>query len=216
MVKCSRCRQRKAKRRCPGLRSDLCPLCCGIMRGREVSCPPACRFLAEHKPYREKKILEKKPPQPARPGRPPDDPWKDERTAWLALNIEAPLKEIGERDPAFTDGEAILALEYAKDKLSRGRNLILLPGEERTSRNDAGETVFRSLQNCTYEGGLILAAAGNGYKSEEKFQCLDRLILEARSWTMKNFQGRAYLEHLAEQFARIAESSRRSKIIQPE
>jgi hypothetical protein len=66
-----------------------------------------------------------------------------------------------------------------------------------------------------YEGGLILTAAGDGYKSEEKLQCLDRLILAARSWTKKNFQGRTYIEHLIEQFAQIAESSRRSKIIQP-
>ena len=215
MAKCSRCQQRKAKRRCPGLRNDLCPLCCGLLREKEVACPPTCRFLAEHRPYQEKRILEKKQAAPARAGRRQDDFLKDERIAWLALNIEAPLKEIGERNPSFTDAEAILALEYAKEKLAKGRSILLIPGEDRKPGNEVGEAIFQSVENCKYEGNVILTAAAESYKSEEKVRCLDRLILAAKTWARENYAGRAYIDHLREQFAQIAEMSRTSKVITP-
>ncbi len=144
-----------------------------------------------------------------------DDILKDERIAWLALNIEAPLKEIGERNPSFTDAEAILALQYAKQKLAKGRSVLFVPGEDRRPGNEVGEAIFRSMENCKYERQVILTAAAEGYTNEEKDQCLDRLILAAKTWARKDDTGRAYIDHLREQFARIAEMSATAKVITP-
>lgn len=215
MTKCSHCRQKKAKRRCPALRSDLCPSCCGSLREKEVACPPTCRFLTEHKPYQEKRILRKDKPVPPDPFHRKDDILKDERLAWLAMNIEAPIKDIGESNPSFTDGAAILALEYAKEKLTRNRNILLIPGEDRKPGNEVGEKVFLGMENCRYEGSVLLASGAEGYPSDEKLRCLGYLIRVAKSWSRENFQGRAYIDHLRDHFAEIATLARRSKVITP-
>jgi len=42
---CPLCRQRKAKRACPGVSEDICPVCCGSKRLIEIQCPPNCIYL---------------------------------------------------------------------------------------------------------------------------------------------------------------------------
>jgi hypothetical protein len=215
MAKCTKCKSRKAKRHCPAQRSDLCPLCCGLIRAKEIHCPPSCPFLARHKLYQEKRIVEKKPSSPSKSGLPQDDLLRDERMAWLALHIEAPLVEYGQKAPSFTDADAIVALEYAKDKLEKGRSLLLIPGEMHSPRNEIGEAVYTSMEGCRYQQAVILAGGREGYKTEEKVQCLDRVVLAAKTWARKDYQGRGYIEHLCQQFAKIQEQSRSTKILTP-
>jgi hypothetical protein len=215
MVKCAKCRQRKAKRRCPALRDDLCPACCGRYREKDIPCPPTCRFLAEHKPYQEEKVLRRRPERRGRVVSKSDEVFTDERLAWLGWHIEAPLFEIGERRPEWTDGDAILALEYAREKLARGRSLLLLPGEERHPSNAAGEAVFQSMEACRFEKTVVLASGTQGYSAEEKTAALDRVILDARDMARENIRGRRYLEHLRQTFDRIRDASRASKLITP-
>jgi hypothetical protein len=215
MAKCSKCKSRKAKRHCPALRSDLCPLCCGVVRDKDVHCPPSCPFLTRHKPYQEKRIVEKKQPPPSKSGLPQDDLLRNERMAWLALHLEAPLMEYGQKVPSFTDADAVVALEYAKDKLEKGRSLIFVPGETHKPKNEIGEAVYTSMENCRYEQAVILAAGTDGYKTEEKVKCLDRVIFAVKTMARTNTQGRNYIEHLAEQFARLQEQSRSTKILTP-
>jgi hypothetical protein len=45
-VTCPLCRQRKARRACPALGQDICPVCCGTKRLKEIACPADCRYLA--------------------------------------------------------------------------------------------------------------------------------------------------------------------------
>jgi hypothetical protein len=215
MAKCSKCQSRKAKRHCPALRSDLCPLCCGVLRDKDVHCPPSCPFLTRHKSYQKKRIVEKTQPFPSKSGLPQDDLLRDERMAWLALHLEAPLMEYGQQVPSFTDADAIVALEFAKDKLEKGRSLIFVPGEMRKPKNEIGEAVYTSMENCRYEQAVILATGTDGYKTEEKVKCLDRVIFAVKTMAQTNPQGRTYIERLAEQFARLQEKSRSTKILTP-
>jgi hypothetical protein len=122
---------------------------------------------------------------------------------------------MAERSRKFSDRNAILALEYAKDRMSQRRSILLLPGETREPANAEGETVFRSMENCRYERSVILAGAPEGYTAEEKTRVLDRLIAVAKSAARENFDGRAYLELLTEQFARLKDLSRQTKILVP-
>jgi hypothetical protein len=46
-MSCALCRQRKAKRVCPAVRADICPVCCGTKRIVEIACPATCIYL-EH------------------------------------------------------------------------------------------------------------------------------------------------------------------------
>jgi hypothetical protein len=52
-VICPLCGVRRAKRSCPGVGQQICPVCCGTKRLTEINCPPDCVYLAsarEHPP----------------------------------------------------------------------------------------------------------------------------------------------------------------------
>lgn len=215
MAKCGKCGQRKGKRSCPALGEAICPACCGAHRIRDIACPPPCRFLAEHKPYQDRRILERKPAPAVEASRREDDLLQDERLAWLALHIEAPLAETADLNPKFSDGEAILALEFARERLTRGRGRLIIPGEDRKAANPVGEAVYLSLETCRYDRAVILVESGEGYAPEDKRRTLDRVLSTARSWAGENFDGRTYLEKLREQFVRIRDMSGPSKLIAP-
>lgn len=44
---CKLCEKRRAKRHCPGVQAEICPVCCGTERENTVDCPLDCEFLRE-------------------------------------------------------------------------------------------------------------------------------------------------------------------------
>ncbi len=46
-VVCKICQKRRARRYCPAVQGDICPLCCGTHREIEFTCPLECEFLRE-------------------------------------------------------------------------------------------------------------------------------------------------------------------------
>ncbi|MGQ0792695.1 MAG: hypothetical protein ACT4NX_01235 [Deltaproteobacteria bacterium] len=59
-MKCILCEQRKAKRRCPAKRGDICPLCCGEKRGIEIICPQDCEYFIEGQKNHQQKVTVKR------------------------------------------------------------------------------------------------------------------------------------------------------------
>jgi hypothetical protein len=45
MADCPLCTRRKARRFCPALARDICPVCCGTKRLVEINCPSDCPYL---------------------------------------------------------------------------------------------------------------------------------------------------------------------------
>jgi hypothetical protein len=45
-MQCPLCGARKARRACPALNKDICPVCCGTKRLTEIACPSTCGYLA--------------------------------------------------------------------------------------------------------------------------------------------------------------------------
>jgi hypothetical protein len=45
-MRCPLCRARPAKRFCPALAREICPVCCGTKRQVEIACPADCPYLA--------------------------------------------------------------------------------------------------------------------------------------------------------------------------
>jgi hypothetical protein len=43
---CLLCESRPARRACPGVRQDICAVCCGTKRLTEIRCPDTCAYLA--------------------------------------------------------------------------------------------------------------------------------------------------------------------------
>lgn len=206
MAVCSHCHQRKAKRHCPALALYLCPLCCGLLRVKKIHCPPSCSFLAQHQPYQEKKILAKKQTFS-------EEILRDERLSWLVLHIEAPLKEYAERSLDFCDKDAVLALEYAREKVEKERSRLVLPKEEIQPRKEAGEAVFLSLDQCRYQRKIILPQDIQTYKKEEKLKCLENVILAVKFLARENVGGRNYCQDLIQRFAKIKNLSRQTRIL---
>lgn len=46
-MKCVICELRQARRYCPGVRGEICPLCCGTERENTIDCPFDCVYLRE-------------------------------------------------------------------------------------------------------------------------------------------------------------------------
>jgi hypothetical protein len=44
---CAICETRRPRRFCPGVRGDICPICCGTEREVTVNCPLECEYLVE-------------------------------------------------------------------------------------------------------------------------------------------------------------------------
>lgn len=216
MAKCVKCSKRKAKRYCPALGESICTLCCGVHRQREIHCPPMCSFLVKHKPYQEKRILEKR--RSTHPSPPPTgtDILSDERMAWLVFNIEAPIGQMAKRDASMTDGDVLSALDYARDKLEKESRILITAEKTMTPRNELGEAVFRSAEQCRYEKKIIVLGEIQVYKKEEKIKCLDRVILAVKQFSGGDLGGRGYLQQLIDRFAKFSELSRQQKIRIPE
>jgi hypothetical protein len=204
---CGHCQRRKAKRKCPGLGADLCPLCCGLLREKSFYCPPRCPHLARHRPYQEKKIIQKKQTFS-------QDIVDDERLRWLILNIEASLQAAA-ADPDYSDKDAILALEYAKEKVEKGKPRLLVSEDPGRPRNELGEAVYLAVEQSRYERQIILPQAVQAYQKEEKVKCLEQVILAVKHTARTNLGSRTYLEELNRRFARLKDSSPSKKIISP-
>jgi hypothetical protein len=54
---CAICKTRREKRHCPGVRDEICAICCGEEREETVACPLDCEYLhiAHHQETRERK-----------------------------------------------------------------------------------------------------------------------------------------------------------------
>lgn len=55
-VLCKICGRRRARRACPAVNGDICPVCCGENREVTLSCPLECEYLSEAH-AREKPLL---------------------------------------------------------------------------------------------------------------------------------------------------------------
>jgi len=215
MAKCVKCDKRKGKRHCPALGQSICSLCCGQLREKKIHCPTSCSFLAQHKPYQDQRVLEKRQAERPKAFSPQSDILSDERLAWLAFNIEVPIVQFVEKNVVLVDKDALLALEYAREKVEKEHGLIIVPDAGLQPKNDLGEVIFQRLQQCKYETNIILPGASQIYKKEEKIRCLDRVIFAVKQISGDNIQGQRYLQQLIERFSKLNELSHQPKIITP-
>jgi len=213
MAKCVKCQKRKSKRFCIALGQSICSLCCGLLREKEIHCPSHCTYLVQHKPYQQDKFIEKKQKQAAARSFPEEDILRDERLAWLAFQVEMTIKALADKTKSIQDKDALLALEYAKDKLEKGKGILLLIDQKPGPQNELGEAIYRTIQDCRYEKKIILPDEQMAYTLEEKIKCADRLILAIQSFVQGNFEGRNYLAKLDERFSRLKKISDQKKIL---
>jgi len=178
--------------------------------GKEAACPPACAFWTRHEAYQAKRVLGKQPAG-AVPGEEVarDEFLGDERLSWLLFQAETPIRIASEHSSSLSDAEVFSALDYALEKIGKGRRLIVLPGENLKPANELGEAVIQSLDSARWNASVFLATGLETYGREEKIRSLER-IRQSVSTALAHpgTDGRLYLRNLAERFARIQEYAR--------
>lgn len=191
-------------------------MCCGLHRQKEIHCPPKCPFLVKHKSYQDKRALKKN--HSTHPFPPPSgkDILSDERLAWLAFNIEVPIGRMAEKDSSMTDGDALLALDYVRNKLEKETRLIIMAEHNVAPKNEMGEAILRSVEQCRYEKKIIIPGEFQNYQRDEKIKCLDRVIFAAKQISGDAMEGREYLQRLLDRFSKISELSRQQKLHSPD
>lgn len=50
-MRCPLCASRPARRACPALGRDICPVCCGTKRQTEIRCPDSCAYLSSSRTH---------------------------------------------------------------------------------------------------------------------------------------------------------------------
>lgn len=200
MTKCSKCHKRKAKRSCAALGTQLCPQCCGKLRGREIICPGSCPYLGKHSAYQERRIIERDKKAPFSPA---DDILRDERMAWLALHAEIPIFSLAARQESIRDRDAYAALVYARKHLEHKGTLILLSDSHLRPSNPLGEAVSKSLEDCRYQKRIILPGESQSYSIEEMCRVLDRVLLSVRTAAGEDLSGTNYLEQLFKRMSQL-------------
>jgi len=105
---CKICRKRRPRRFCPGVRGDICPICCGTEREVTVECPLECEYLQDARKHEKPSALD------------PDQlPNKDVRVTEDFLGRQAELVTFAGRTlaevtlgtPGAVDSDAREALE---------------------------------------------------------------------------------------------------------
>jgi hypothetical protein len=214
MDKCARCDRRKARRRCPALGSEICSLCCGSIREKDVRCPPGCEHLAQHAPYQEQRVLERREGASAPAGARREGP-PDERSAWLLFTIEATLHEIAARNPGFADRDALLACDYARDKLAKGERRLILPGESLRGGDAAGEALAAAASRCRFQRTALISDTEAPYAVGEQTAAFDVVIRTIRAIAGDRWEGRTFLSRLEERFGRMRGRGGSSNLITP-
>ena len=81
----------------------------------------------------------------------------------------------------------------------------MILSDERASKtkNDLGEAVFNTIENCRYEKRIILPGEYQKYTKEEKIKCLDRTMLTVNYYMGEKLNQRNYLNQLFQRFSHI-------------
>ena len=107
-MECAICRTRRPRRFCPGIRGEICSLCCGTEREVTVECPLDCEFLREGRRHER---------APARDGA--EFPNRDIRVSEKLLRDNEPLLTFlsltifraAMQVPGVVDGDVLAALD---------------------------------------------------------------------------------------------------------
>lgn len=121
----------------------------------------------------------------------------------MAFHIEAPLNDYAEKESSFNDREALLTLEYVREKIAKGKGLVIMPGKTGLPQNELGEAIYHMIERCRFEGRIILTGKPLAYSTDEKLRVLDRLMGTLKHLAAGNIEGRAYIQAVAMRFAEL-------------
>ena len=107
-VLCKICGKRRAKRFCPAVNGDICPICCGTEREVSLSCPLECEYLQEA--HRHEKPIAVSEKELAYPDIQVTEEFIREQEELLLFCIYS-LVQAALRTPGTIDADVMTALE---------------------------------------------------------------------------------------------------------
>lgn len=209
-MSCAICEKRRPRRFCPGVRGEICPVCCGTEREVTVNCPLECEYLEEAR-RRDRPV----PIDPATvPNR--DIEFSEE----LVVRNEALLNALGAElvRAALETGAVDADAREAIDALAR------------TYRTLIGGVYYETRPAGSFAGAIYAAmqAAANQFRAEEQRRFgltrtrdadmlalivfLQRIELDRNNGRPR---GRAFIGSLRHLYAASTPSPERSSLILP-
>jgi hypothetical protein len=107
-VLCKICGKRRARRACPAVQGDICPICCGTEREVSLSCPLECEYLQEA--HRHEKPLPIAPEQISFPDVEVTESFVRRHEELVLFCVYALLKA-AQKTRAVVDADVMAALE---------------------------------------------------------------------------------------------------------
>jgi hypothetical protein len=194
-MSCAICQKRKPKRHCPGVRGEICALCCGTERENSVTCPFDCPYLQEAHRYEWER----------NPGAPIDgipypqheihDNFLYHHDAFIGMIATTMLKRALEL-PAVQDSdlrEALDGLIRTRETLASGLYYESIP------QAPVPEALFRTAQQFLEE-----TAPKVPVKEPEILKCLVFLARLAAARDNRRSRCRAFVGFLRKQFPEVA------------
>ncbi|MBF0501372.1 MAG: hypothetical protein HQM09_14625 [Candidatus Riflebacteria bacterium] len=142
MGRCSLCDRRKGQRGCPALKSAICSACCGVHRGKEVTCPENCTHLLNAESYQlqrrhESELAGFEAEMRGMIGH--EEAFENELRV-----IEGAISGAASKNPDIVDGDVAQALDFL---LRVGKNrLFSLASEPRVPSSGAAHDVVNAIE----------------------------------------------------------------------
>jgi hypothetical protein len=141
-VACAICEVRKPRRYCPGVRADICAICCGENREETVDCPLDCEYLRDAHAFEKANELSP-PPELTDPKFELTEPFLDKHD-WVLRVVGSALNDGARESVGVTDWdlrEAIDALVQTYKTLRGGIYYESMP------RNPLAARIVRAVQD---------------------------------------------------------------------
>jgi hypothetical protein len=193
---CAICHKRKPKRHCPGVRGEICAVCCGTEREVTVDCPFDCAYLRESRRYDWKKA--QPPASLPFPGVEIGDGFLAEFEPFIGqLGFE--MLRYALENPKTTDRDvqgALASMVKTYETLSSGIYYESLPEES----SQVG--VFRALKSFLDELQKKQREKGQvaGLKEEDVIRSLVFLSRLAAVHDNQRPRGKAFLDFLRQTY----------------
>jgi hypothetical protein len=203
-MKCVICEARKPRRYCPGVRGDICSVCCGTERENTVDCPFECPYLRESRLHEKEGELDEQATSKI--------PFLDIRVPERYLHDNADCAQVVTMailDAIFSTRGAIdYDVREALEALIRTHKTLQsgLVYESRPTNPIAGEIYDRFQSKIAEDRGKIAAQTGLSVRDADIMAML--LILHRQEYLRNNGRkrGRAFIDYLREFYPTHAES----------
>lgn len=195
MAICAICGKRKAKRHCPGVHGEICPLCCGTERENSITCPLECAYLQEAHRYEWERRADDPIAEIPHPKYEVTDNFLYHNEALVGALAVTLLKRALEL-PAVQDSdisEALSALVRTRETLASGIYY------DSTPATPVPEALFREIQKFLEETNAKQPLPEDGVIKSLVF--LERLTAARNNGRPRC---RAFLEFLRKQFPGVA------------